>query len=104
MNIFEEKKKMISGYKKKSHELLVQFKEDEKRLKLLEGKAYREWLKNLSLAEGALKEKIYELNETLFADLTFEGSIRRGCEQPWRLYYATARHRPITQHPLHYQH
>ena len=97
MNIFEEKKKMISGYKKKSDELLVQFKEDEKRIKLLEGKSYREWLKNLSLAEGALKEKIYELNEKLFADLTFEDLLEEDTNNPGDCIM-----QPLDIDPLHH--
>lgn len=97
MNIFEEKEKMISGYRKKSDELLVQFKEDEKRLKLLEGKAYREWLKNISPAEMALKDKIYELNEKLFADLTFEDLLEEDMNNPGDCIM-----QPLDIDPLHH--
>jgi hypothetical protein len=80
VDVFEEKTKLIAEYKEDNDKRYSQYLADLKRFEPLEQKAYREWLKNLSPDEMSLKDRIYDLNENLFGDLTFEEPLEE--DQP----------------------
>jgi hypothetical protein len=84
MDILDKKERVISdllsGYKKKSDELSSQINEETKSLRRLQQEAHKEWLENISLDEKKLYDKIYQLNEKLFSDLTFDDLLEEDSE------------------------